>query len=319
MEACPRDAWILDDDALGLDLEACDGCGLCRPVCPEGAIDINLPIAIKTGQDQQVGMAACERSGVEEVKGILPCIHALGLQEILRLYQRGVRQLIIALGDCDECPRGGGLRLDQRIVSLNGSLQQSGHSPILLTQKRASAWTAYQLHMDEAPAGPVVSRRGFLRAFVEADERIASSLSLFLGGEGGLFDPPAQLLPGLNDGAILPWVPEIDPHRCSGCDACTRICPHQALRLEDDDARPVYRLEASRCTGCGLCRDVCDQDAISIQHWLAQQQRSIPLQQAICPSCGAPFHEPEPVSKASTFLCRICSRTNHQRNLYQVL
>lgn len=319
VDACPRDAWLLDDDALGLDLEACDGCGLCRPACPEGAIDFNLPIALRTSGNQRIGMAACEYSGVEQAQGILPCLHALGLQEILRLYQRGVEQLIVAMGDCDDCPRGRVRRLEQRIASLNESLQQSGHSPFLLIQKTGLEWTAYQQPLEQAPAGPLVSRRGFLRAFVDADGPAVSSLSLFLGAEGELFDPLAQLLPDREDDAILPRVPVIEPQRCSGCDACIRVCPHQALYLEQDAVEPAYRLQASGCTGCGLCVDVCDQDAVSIQRWVVQRQRSIPLRQATCPSCGAPFHEPESVCQAPASRCRICSQTQHQRNLHQVL
>ena len=35
--ACPRSAIECTDDGLELDIEACDGCGLCVPACPEAA------------------------------------------------------------------------------------------------------------------------------------------------------------------------------------------------------------------------------------------------------------------------------------------
>ena len=38
VDACPENAWILDDESLGLNTNSCDGCGLCVPACTEGAI-----------------------------------------------------------------------------------------------------------------------------------------------------------------------------------------------------------------------------------------------------------------------------------------
>jgi len=319
VDACPRDAWILDDDALALDLEACDGCSLCRPECPQGAIDVNLRVAVRTWHDQRVAMVACEHSGVEETEAILPCIHALGLQEILRLYGHGVTRLLVAMGSCDECPRGGVQRLDQRIASLNRSLQESGNPLFILEQKRAEEWSGYQSQSNDVPSGPLVSRRSFLRAFVGVDENTANSLSLFLGGEGELFDPPAQLLPNLYDDSILTYIPDIEPQRCTGCDACIRICPHQAIRLDEDDAGPAYLLHASQCTGCGMCVDVCNQEAVVVRHWTIQQRQRIPLRVMRCSACGVSFHEPAAADRLADSLCPICSQRNHHRNLYQVL
>lgn len=319
VDACPRDAWILDDDALGLDLDACDGCGLCRPECPEGAIDINLPVAIRSWQEQRIAMVSCEHSNVEETETTLPCIHSLGLQEILRLYGRGVRRLVVAMGSCDECPRGGGARLDQRIASLNRALVRSGNPLFMLEQKRAEEWSDYQLQSIGAPSGALVSRRGFLRGFVNTDKNTASNLSLFLHGEGDLFDPPAQLLPNLTGDSILPYVPDIEPQCCSGCDACIRICPHEALCLDEGGTGNGYRIQASQCTGCGICVDICDQKAVVVRHWTVQQRHNIPLREMVCSACGVSFHEPTEAGRDENSLCSICSQRNYHKNLYQVL
>lgn len=320
VDACPRDAWILDDDALGLDVEACDGCGLCRPECPEGAIDIKLPVAIRSREKQRIAMVCCEYSCVEGTEAVLPCIHSLGLQEILRLYERGIRQLVVLMGSCDDCPRGGVVRLGQRIASLNSSLQQSGNPLFILEQKRAEEWSDYQLQSTGAPSGALLSRRGFLRGFVDADKTAASNLSSFLHGEGDLFDPPAQLLPNLKGDSILPYVPDIEPQFCSGCDACIRICPHEALSLDEGDGSgPCYRLLASLCTGCGICVDICDRKAVMVRHWAVQQRHNIPLREMQCSACGVSFHEPVEADRDERALCRICSKRNIHQNLYQVL
>ena len=320
VKACPSGAWILNDDALALDLETCDGCGLCQPECPEGAIDISQSLATRTWRGQRIAMAACERAGVEETNTILPCIHSLGLQEILRLYGRSIMGLVVAMGNCDECPRGGKApRLHQRIASLNKSLRQSGNPPFVLEQKPLAEWSSYRSKTKDAPAGPLLNRRGFLRALVETDKNSANNLHIFLGRESELFAPPAQLLPDLADDSILPNVPDIDSRRCSGCDACIRVCPHGALSLDLEDSVPSYRLMASRCTGCGMCIDICDQDAITIQHWATQEKNVISLGEMRCSACGVPFHEPAVAGKDLDSLCRICSQKNHHQKLFQIV
>ncbi|MDR0883323.1 MAG: Coenzyme F420 hydrogenase/dehydrogenase, beta subunit C-terminal domain [Oscillospiraceae bacterium] len=44
---------------------------------------------------------------------------------------------------------------------------------------------------------------------------------------------------------------------CTGCGACTNVCPHGALTLEPDELgyyRPVFN---EKCTKCGLCQRTC--------------------------------------------------------------
>ena len=52
VDVCPEDAWLLDDEALGLDTERCDGCGLCAAACPERAIVSRHEPAVWIGPDE---------------------------------------------------------------------------------------------------------------------------------------------------------------------------------------------------------------------------------------------------------------------------
>ncbi len=54
----------------------------------------------------------------------------------------------------------------------------------------------------------------------------------------------------------------IDPNLCTGCAACMRICPQQAIEGEKKAPHVLIR---PRCIKCGACYEVCRFDAIVIR------------------------------------------------------
>jgi NADH:ubiquinone oxidoreductase subunit F (NADH-binding)/(2Fe-2S) ferredoxin/Pyruvate/2-oxoacid:ferredoxin oxidoreductase delta subunit len=59
----------------------------------------------------------------------------------------------------------------------------------------------------------------------------------------------------------------IDPDLCTGCGACTRVCPQEAISGEKKAPHAVTR---SECIKCGACYDVCRFEAIKIRSGQAQ-------------------------------------------------
>ena len=59
---------------------------------------------------------------------------------------------------------------------------------------------------------------------------------------------------------------EVDPAKCTGCGACTRICPPKALYLVKEGDNLVIRYFIGRCIFCAMCADTCPQKAISVSH-----------------------------------------------------
>lgn len=57
---------------------------------------------------------------------------------------------------------------------------------------------------------------------------------------------------------------EVDPNKCVGCGACTRICPPKALTLTVEGDTAILRYFVGRCIFCGMCADTCPEKAISI-------------------------------------------------------
>ena len=93
-DACPKGAWIVDEDMLGIDPDVCDGCDLCVPACPQGAIERRFTPTVKRSEGMVAAFLRCERSDVVGIReGLMPCLYALGTIDLLELSRRGVEYL----------------------------------------------------------------------------------------------------------------------------------------------------------------------------------------------------------------------------------
>lgn len=228
--------------------------------------------------------------------------------DLAGLYLKGVRRILLWTGETTQDAAGERAalnRLGQACTGLNGVLTSRGMAPIKLRpvtpEHPASAAITSAL---EAPAD--MGRR---RAF----GRLAEDIATLAPDENPW--PLAQLQTVPGEGARFAASPGIDPSKCTGCDACTRICPEGVLTLINaDSADLIYQIEPEDCTGCRLCLDVCDHDAITLSE-CAPRRPGIALQAGQCIACGVAFHEPG----AALDLCQICRVTNHHKKLFQVL
>jgi ferredoxin len=142
------------------------------------------------------------------------------------------------------------------------------------------------------------------------DERRRRLLAPFLGQRPNRADDVLR-------GALAHMRPEIDPARCTGCDACARICPDGALAL-DGPPREAYLGIPDRCSGCGLCVDICEAGALRlVSHGPATPWR-LALDPDRCRICGVEYHRP-PEAAGDPTLCRICALRPKGRLLFQVL
>ncbi len=320
--SCPSGAWLLDDAQLGLDINACTGCGLCVPVCPTGALHIDFPWVIRTLGYRMVALFACEHSDIKTDNGIIPCLHDLGVRQLLQLYKGGIETLLVTSGNCLHCHLSGSADKEEnlfyRVEQLNSLLLERDNQSIKLLQNSAKTWYTIYSSDETINRGIQLSRRNFLRGGGQKiREQLVTIDPLNLPEYRTI--PPGQLLPETENNT-LKWlfVPDIDKTQCNGCDACIRICPSDALQLiYNKDKQLQYSIKAVNCTACGLCTSVCQEEAVSITHWSYMQIEKVNLSEARCTACGNEFHYPEEQSEES--LCRICRNHNHNQNLFQVL
>ncbi len=318
--ACPQQAWVIDDEQLGIVADRCDGCGICAAVCPEQAISHEYELSVGQWQQRGITVAACEKAGLTSgEEAVIPCLHGLGLHDVLKLYRQGSRYLFTLSGKCAGCERAQyGQGIEQTVAELNQLLRDRDCPPLRHQATDAAHWLGIKEKISPGSGVPPLNRRNFFR------HAVAEAMKQGLSARGlDVADPTfvavgALLPPTTNPQARWPFVPKLDETRCTGCDACLRACPHGVIEFVHQEGEAKYSLKVEKCTGCEICVAVCDADAVMIAAMAPQYRSEVLLEVSRCRHCGIEMHRPRRETRQSD-LCHICERVPHRKNLYQVL
>jgi hypothetical protein len=91
-----------------------------------------MPVARGVFAGQPAAFAACDPAMADTPGAAAPgyghvaCLHAIGLDVLLRNLRANVRLWLVARAACADCPRGGALPLGDTLGHLNGALRARG-------------------------------------------------------------------------------------------------------------------------------------------------------------------------------------------------
>lgn len=324
VDACPLDAIDLTDSESLILADRCDGCGLCAPVCPEQAIEhIHQPLSVQW-RDERIALIACEKVADDiaiHSDGKVSCIHAFSLYDLLHLHQAGHRKLLVSTTSCDDCSRGDTQTLDAHLARLDMLLESKDDSDSASALERIDISIDQYLNIAHSARssepGKQLSRRGFFRRTANKLNDYNEAASETDSDEHTRITPIGQYLSTIERHSTrLPFVPDIHLQNCIACDTCIRLCPHDALVLDETSDHIAYQINAENCTGCNICIDVCEHDAIEVNSNIIAGNTVVELAKCSCDMCLFNFHT---LADKPSRLCPICQQKKTQLPLFQVL
>lgn len=300
---CPPGALTPGEEGVELDATRCSGCGLCAATCPTAAFHLPSFPSTALAKPQETSLAvACNPSGQEgELR--IPCLGDIDPALLASLAFRGIAVTLRGAGHCSECahaPHGG-----ERVTALLAAMQE-------LAAVAPAKWVSPVMEDAQREAGHRADRRQLFRRFTNraveslrsetVEEAIPESAiraaAHFVPARRQLAEYLLERIDGLPDESLLPplfGVAAVEPEagRCTGCEACARVCPTGALKISEVEARWVLLFGSAQCVGCGVCIEACGADALALQHhWRPQSDEPTPLHalhRYRCERCGRFF------------------------------
>lgn len=308
-DICPEQGIQLTDE--GPLVQSCRACGRCVRDCPERVFTLDaFLLADYISKKNRVIVGCSHDPGEARVDGRISCFTQLE-PEWLALILTKTDQLVLYVDQkaCDTCvndwsPESLTVRLDRLAIP---------HRDRLLIIRDPAALDRFFDYKK--------SRRDFIadgfKYFQDTGRKEWQLQLAHYATQSGerrlprrsLLIKPFQAAEDLALDQDLPYR-SLEVTACQFCGACSKICPHGALRMDETEGGALLAYAPVLCSQCGLCRDICPVDGL---HWQAPLkvgdlvspawQPLAEVSDQVCSVCGEIFDE-LPVQEPA--ICRFC-------------
>lgn len=328
-ERCPEKAIPVNPVTEKIDWTKCISCGLCVSACPSRCFAPDIRQQQNMSSPERGDRVAFSCAHTKEPVGgrQMECLCGLPWEWLAALSMR--MPVMLYTGECENCALEscreqlienlqqlraflGDERFDARIILTDDAAdlnrreaekQVDRRALFGLMGRRVKTSVAAGVSSVLPAPGDDPSRDGFayrklLAGMIRAD---CASRSEKAGKE----NRPAVYA---KYGVLLPDFGA----KCYGCEVCVRVCPQQALSIEQETAKTrIISIEPVKCTGCGLCQAVClhggieDMAFTPVYH--LEKQGYVRVYHESCAKCGTAI-----ARDTEDGLCIACSVKNRQ-------
>lgn len=317
VDSCPYNAVTKEGSNIIISEESCVKCGACCVSCPTGALQLpdltdNQMITIlehivskeSTINNTRI-IFTCNQSNAnitnlpQDTAIIqIPCISVLGFTHAMLAASYGID--IIALCPNNLCKQKETIKITRAEISLANKILQESNTPFS-TVKLIEAEK-----LENIPS--------LLNEILEQPASIQKSPSIeILSKRPLLISMLSELVPNIEktfEQKISPFFDiDIDDKLCTMCDACSSICPADALKSIPTESSLELTFRPKKCVGCYACEKVCPEICLIIKGRLVPKnivddKKDIKIKDLAlkCKKCGKPIGSSRKTKKIEKIL-----------------
>lgn len=261
---------VYDKTVKNPDWDKCGNCNLCVSACPSrsiGSSTSNLEKFFKAvDENGDILSISCDNSSKKSSLKV-ECIAALPWEFLLYILMK--KKIIINSKECFNCDNKECIALIQENLSkiLN-----------IIGEEKFNNRVFFNVHMEEIEVKKY-SRRELIGLVVENSKKSAAKLIPKFVEEDystGLlyrFVLNKEIVRNNHEAygdsiKSLKWNVPFFSEKCWGCGICIKICPQQALSLNEEDENVYISMQPLKCNNCGVCSVVCLDKAIEGQGYV---------------------------------------------------
>ena len=267
-DSCPEHAVLLKDKSVSFDEKLCSSCGICKAKCPTQAIRIKgtgeADLLNYTGEKKNL-MFSCSMAGSTGNLnvGCLNAMHPELISAFFILFKE--KKFHFNLSKCTNCEFGYTDSLFREAISKAVNFVNAlGIDPV------------YEIHDEEKELpnfnDEEISRRNLFKLIKkESGNIVVKTINTIIDDEDDQLSVRKILLKAVKNEEIKHEINYTDifwehwdvSADCDGCGKCESICPGNAWKIENSDAKIKLYHRLGNCYKCGLCESVCSKTAIS--------------------------------------------------------